>query len=53
MEKFVRNEKIVDNLIQEIKPKSITGFQLKDIMVNNYSEESIRDAIRERVELTK
>jgi hypothetical protein len=26
MEKFVRNEEIVDNLIKEIKPKSITGF---------------------------
>lgn len=53
MEKFVRNENIVDRLCEEIKPKSITGFQLKDIMVNNYSEESIRDAIRARVQQTK
>ena len=52
MEKFVKNEEIVERLIQEIKPKSITGFQLKDIIVNNYSEESIKDAIRARVELT-
>ena len=51
--KYIQNKDILEELITYIEPDSMTGFQLKDIIVKKYSPDDITDAIKERVELTK
>ena len=53
LNKYIKNEDILEELISYIEPDSITGFQLKDIIIKNYSPDDLTDAIKERVELTK
>ena len=38
IQKFVKNEDIINNLIAAITENSLTGFQLNDILIENYSE---------------
>jgi len=38
IQKFVKNEDIINNLIAAIPENSLTGFQLNDILIENYSE---------------
>jgi len=51
--KYIQNEDILEELVSYVEPDSITGFQLKDIIVKKYSPDDITDAIKDRVELTK
>ena len=51
--KYIKNEDILEELVSYIEPDSITGFQLKDIIVKKYSPDDITDAIKDRVQLTK
>ena len=53
LKKYIKNESILEELVEYVQPDSITGFQLKDIILKNYSPDDICDAIKERVELTK
>lgn len=53
LKKYILNQDILEELLEYIQLDSITGFQLKDIILKNYSPEDIGDAIKERVELTK
>ena len=53
LKKYIKNESILEELVEYVQPDSITGFQMKDIILKNYSPDDICDAIKERVELTK
>lgn len=39
IQKFVKNEEIITNIIKAIPENSLTGFQLNDILIDNYSEQ--------------
>lgn len=43
--KFVKNNEIREKLVTCVKEDGITGFQLKDILRDNFTFETIRDAI--------
>lgn len=43
--KFVKNLEIREKLVESVKEDAITGFQLKDILRDNFTFETIRDAI--------
>lgn len=49
LQKFILNEEILEELLLKVEPESITGFQLKDILLKNYSLLDISDAIEDRV----
>lgn len=49
----MKNNEICERLVELIEEEGITGFQLKDILRDNYSFESLRDAILSRQELNK
>lgn len=53
IQKFVKNEEITTNLIKAIPENSLTGFQLNDILIDNYSEKQLLDAIKNRIQKTK
>ena len=52
IQKFVKNEKIISNLVAAIPENSLTGFQLNDLLIDNYSEEQLLDAIKNRIKKT-
>lgn len=52
IQKFVKNEKIVSNLVAAIPENSLTGFQLNDLLIDHYSEEQLLDAIKNRIKKT-
>ena len=53
IQKFVKNEDIITNLIKAIPENSVTGFQLNDILIDNYSEQQLLDAIKARIKKTQ
>ena len=53
IQKFVKNEDIINNLIAAIPENSLTGFQLNDILIENYSEQQLIDAIKNRLKKTQ
>jgi hypothetical protein len=53
IQKFIKNEEIVTNLIKAIPENSLTGFQLNDILIDHYSEQQLLDAITNRIKKTK
>lgn len=52
IQKFVKNEAICNKLVDAIPENTMTGFQLQDILIENYSEESLLKAIEDRVTAT-
>lgn len=53
LSKYIKNEEILENLVSLIEPDTVTGFQLKDIILHNYNPADLSEVISERVELTK
>lgn len=53
LSKYILNKDILEELLTYIEADSISGFQLKDIIVKYFSPDDIADAIKERVQLTK
>ena len=53
MQKFIKNEDIITNLIKAIPENSLTGFQLNDILIDCYSEQQLLDAIKNRIKKTQ
>ena len=51
--KFVKNIDIREKLVDVLKEECITGFQLKDILRDNYTFQSISDAITARQKLNE
>ena len=49
LKKYIKNEDILEQLVKIIEPDSITGFQLKDIIITNYSFENLSKAIKNRI----
>lgn len=43
--KFVKNKEIREKLVTAVEEGGLTGFQLKDILRDNYTYETLRDAI--------
>lgn len=43
---YVKNSEMMNVLLGFIEEKSITGFQLKDILVENFTFEKIKAAIK-------
>lgn len=43
--KFVKNKEIREKLVAAVDEGGLTGFQLKDILRDNYTYETLRDAI--------
>lgn len=39
--KYIKNEEILENLVSLIEPESVTGFQLKDIIISRFSPEDL------------
>ena len=50
--KFVKNKDVVNKLVAAIPEDTVSGFQLNDILIENYSEEQLLAAIRARVDRT-
>lgn len=48
IQKFVKNNEICESLVELVEEDGVTGFQLKDILRDNYSFEALRDAIVSR-----
>lgn len=51
--KFVKNEAVCDRLVAAIPDDTMTGFQLTDILIENYSEQQLLAAIEDRVNRTR
>lgn len=49
--KFVKNREIREQLVAVVEEEGLTGFQLKDILRDNYTYETLRDAIVARQSL--
>lgn len=43
---FVKNDELLEELVEMIENDTLSGFQLKDICTNNYGFESIKSAIK-------
>merc|ERR1719326_2407404 len=43
---FVKNDELLEQLVEMIENDTLSGFQLKDICTNNYGFESIKNAIK-------
>lgn len=51
--KFIKNVDIREDLVKVINDESITGFQLKDILRDNFTFDKIKDAILARQDLNE
>ena len=51
--KFIKNVDIREDLVKVINDESITGFQLKDILRDNFTFDKIKDAIVARQDLNE
>jgi hypothetical protein len=46
IKKFIPNNNMVEEIVETLEADTLTGFQMRDIMVQNHSADKIKEAIR-------
>jgi hypothetical protein len=50
IKKFIGDEDSIENIVENMIPDTLTGFQLRDVMTSNHSVDTITEAISKMVE---
>merc|ERR1712083_384708 len=46
IKKFIPDNSMVEQIVESMEPDTLTGFQMRDIMIQNHSVEKIMEAIQ-------
>jgi hypothetical protein len=50
---YIKNKKVLEQIVETVKPDTISGFELKDILNEVFDAEGIKKAIIEKVNATQ